>query len=345
MIDTHFEDLMEESVQHLETDFYKKKFYFSYSSLNKLLWNPAVFHQMYILGMKEERLDAHLVQGKAIHALLLEEEKFNEIFMISPANLPTGNLRVVIDRVFYHHTELYRHGDERQKLEEFQDAVVDVMKDMNYHQSLKTDQQRLDKVLTTEAYNYWSFLKMKGNKTLIDQETYDFCKNAVDMIKTNQDLCKLICCNPTDFENKEVFNEHAFQLDITDKVYGLKGIIDNLVIDHDAKVIFVNDIKTTAKELKDFPETVEYYSYWLQAVVYLSAASMQFYHLIEEGYQMKFHFVVIDRAFQTYAFPVTEGTINKWLDKFKEVIEIADWHYTNRSYDLPYQFAKGLVAL
>jgi len=345
MIDTHFEDLMEESVKHLETDFYKKKFYFSYSSLNKLLWNPAVFHQMYILGMKEERLDAHLVQGKAIHALLLEEEKFNEIFMISPANLPTGNLRTVLDRVFYHHNQLVKQGDDRQKLDEYPDTVIDVMKEMNYHQSLKTDQQRLDKVLTTEAYNYWNFLKMKGNKTLIDQETYDYCKNAVDMIKTNQDLCKLICCNSTDFDNKEVLNEHAFQLDITGKIYGLKGIIDNLVIDHDARTIFVNDIKTTAKDLKDFPETVEYYSYWLQAVVYLSAVSIQYADLVGAGYQLKFHFVVIDRAFQAYAFPVTEGTMDKWLDKFKEVIEIADWHYTNRSYDLPYQFAKGLMAL
>jgi hypothetical protein len=165
------------------------------------------------------------------------------------------------------------------------------------------------------------------------------------MIKTNQDLCKLICCNPTDFDNKEVFNEHAFQLDIAGKIYGLKGIIDNLVIDHDAKTIFVNDIKTTAKDLKDFPETVEYYSYWLQAVVYLSAVGMQYVHLIEQGYQLKFHFVVIDRAFQAYAFPVTDTTMHSWLDKFKETLEIADWHYTNRSYDLPYQFAKGLMAL
>ena len=53
MIDTQFEDLMQESVQHLEKDFYKQKFYFSYSSLNKLLWNPAVFYQLYVMGLKE----------------------------------------------------------------------------------------------------------------------------------------------------------------------------------------------------------------------------------------------------------------------------------------------------
>lgn len=346
MIDTQFEDLMQASVEHLEKDFYSKKFYFSYSSLNKLLWNPAVFHQLYVLGMKEEKLDSHLVQGKIIHALLLEEEKFNDLFIISPANLPTGNLRTVIDRVFYHHQELKRNGDLREKLEEFDQAILDVMKDMNYHQSLKTDQQRLDKVLTAEAFNYWSFLQMKGNKTLIDQESYEFCKNAVELIKTNKQLCNLIGCDLTDFDNKEVFNEMPFQIDIASKPFGLKGIIDNIVIDHDAKTVFVNDIKTTSKDLKDFPESIEYYSYWLQAIIYVSMAALTYGHLIsEQGYQLKFHFVVIDRAFQTYAFPVSESTLEKWLDKYKETIEIADWHYTNRSYELPYHFAKGLVAL
>lgn len=343
MID--FENLMQESVEHLETNFYKTKFYFSYSSLNKLIWNPAVFYQLYVLGLKEEKTESHLVQGKMIHALLLEEQKFNDMFIISPSNLPTGNLRSVLDRVFYHHIELKRNGDQREKLDEFDQAILDVMKDMNYHQSLKTDQQRLDKIFTGEAYNYWAFLQMKGNKTLIDQETYDFCKNAVDIIKTNKDLCKLIGCETTEFDNLQVFNEEPFELELRDKPFGMKGIIDNVVINHDEKVIYVNDIKTTSKDLKDFPESIEYYSYWMQAVIYLSAIGMKNSQLIESGYQLKFHFVVIDRAFQTYAFPVTESTLNKWFDRYKEVIEIAEWHYTNKSYELPYLFAKGLVAL
>lgn len=344
--DMQFEELMQESAQLLETDFYKKKFYFSYSSLNKLLWNPQVFYQMYVLGMKEEKLDAHLVQGKLIHLLLLEPEKFDQDFMVSPANLPTGNLRSVVDRVFYHHTELKRSGDPREKLEEFDGAILDVMKDMNYHQSLKTDQQRLDKILVPEAYNYWSFLQLKGDKTLVDQETYDFCKTAVELVKTNKDVCKLIGCAISDFENKEVINEQMYMMDLPGKVYGLKGIIDNIVIDHDNKTIYVNDIKTTSKDLKDFPESVEYYSYWLQAVIYMMMVAGLYPKLIEEeNYQVKFHFVVIDRTYQTYAFPVSEQTLNKWLDRTKTVLDSAEWHYVNRSYDLPYEFAKGSVVL
>ena len=48
------EDLMQESIDLMENDFYKQKFYFSYSSLNKLMWNPVVFHQLYVLKIKED---------------------------------------------------------------------------------------------------------------------------------------------------------------------------------------------------------------------------------------------------------------------------------------------------
>lgn len=348
MLSNELEELMQDSVQHIEKDFYNKKFYFSYSSMNKLLWNPAVFYQLYVMGIKEERLDAHLVQGKVIHALLLEEDKFNDQFIVSPGKLPADNLRTVVDRVFSQFTGNKDSYDALgvTDLSQMTDEILDVMKEMNYFQNLKTDQQRLDKIVVSDATNYWEFLKTKGSKVLIDQETYDFCKNAVDLIKTNKSLCQLIGCNLNDFDNKEVYNEVSFQAELGPRPFGLKGIIDNVVVDHDQKIIFVNDIKTTSKDLKDFSESVEYYSYWLQAVIYLTVMGMQYSNLItKEGYQLKFHFVVIDRAFQTYCFPVTEQTLSKWLDRFKETLDIAEWHYTNRSFELPYQFAKGLAAL
>ena len=339
------ESIMQESIEVLEKDFYKKKFYYSYSSLNKLIWNPQVFYQMYVLGLKEEKLEQHLLQGKLIHLLLLEPEMFNEEFMVTPGKLPTDSLRQVVDRVFRHYQELTRNGDDRTELVQFDGAILDVMRDMNYFQNLKTDQQRLDKVITPETISYWQFLQTKGNKTLVDPDTVKFCQDAVEIIKTNNQVCNLIGSNITDFDNKEVINEQYMQIDLPNQVYGLKGIIDNLVIDHDNRTIFINDIKTTSKDLKDFPESIEYYSYWLQAVIYMIMIGHVHQNLINAGYQVKFHFVVIDRAFQSYAFAVSEETLNKWLDRFTDCIRKAEWHYQNRSYELPYDFAQGLVVL
>lgn len=339
------ESIMEESVKVLEKDFYNKKFFYSYSSLNKLIWNPQIFYQMYVLGIKEERLDNHLVQGKLIHLLLLEPEKFEKEFMMTPGKLPGDSLRQVVDRVFNHYKELSQNGDDRTELAQFDKAILDVMFDMNYFQNLKTDQQRIDKIITPEAVSYWEFLKTKGSKTLIDPETYKFCNDAVEIIKTNDTICRLIGCNVTEFDNKQVVNELPVTAEFSNKQYGLKGIIDNIVIDHDKKVIYINDIKTTSKDLKDFPESIEFYSYWLQAVIYMIIANQLYGDLIGNNYSVKFHFVVIDRTFQSYAFPVSDATLDKWLDRFQECIDKAEWHYHNKNYDLPYDFAKGLVVL
>jgi hypothetical protein len=339
------EDIMQQSIQIMENDFYSKPFQFSYSSLNKLMWNPQAFYQMYVLGNREEKTESYLVNGKIVHALLLEPDKFNDQFIISPGKLPTDSLRSVIDRVYTHAQELQANGDQRTEFTDFSDAVLDVLKDINLHQSLKTDQQRIDKVYTPEAISYWDFLKSKGNKTLIDQETYDFCKTGVDLIKMNPQICNLIGCNLTEFSNKEVFNELPVECNINNKHFGIKGIIDNLVIDHDAKTININDIKTTSKDLKDFPESIEFYNYWMQSAIYCTIIAIKFINLIDRGYSLKFNFVVIDKAYQVYAFPVSENTLNSWFNRLTETLDKAEWHYVNKSYDLPYDFAIGKVTL
>jgi hypothetical protein len=339
------EQIMQESIEIMENDFYAKPFKFSYSSLNKLMWNPQAFYQMYVLGNREEKTESYLVNGKIIHCLLLEPEKFDQQFIVSPGKLPTDSTRSVVDRVYAHATELQANGDQRTEFTDFSDAVLDVLKDINLHQSLKTDQQRIDKMYTSEAMNYWEFLKAKGNKTLIDQETYEFCSTGVDLIKLNKEVCELIGCNLNDFSNKEVFNELPVDITINDKPFGLKGIIDNILIDHDAKIININDIKTTSKELKDFPESIEFYNYWMQAAIYSTIIAIKFLNLIDRGYQLKFHFVVIDRNYQVYPFPVSENTLNNWFDRLNTTLEKANWHYTNKSYDLPYDFALHKVTL
>jgi hypothetical protein len=339
------EDLMQESIQIMENDFYTKPFKFSYSSLNKLMWNPQAFYQMYVLGNREEKTESYLVNGKIIHCLLLEPDKFDQQFIVSPANLPTGSTRNVVDRVFAHATELQKNGDARTEFAEFSDAVLDVLKDINLHQSLKTDQQRIDKVYTIEAISYWDFLKSKGDKTLIDQDNYDFCKTGVDLIKLNKQVCALLGCDTNEFSTKEVFNEFPLEVGINDKPFGLKGIIDNMVIDHDKKTIYINDVKTTSKDLKDFQESIEFYNYWMQAAIYSSLIGIKYIDLIDAGYEVKFHFIVIDRNFQVYPFLVSNNTLDSWFTRLTQALEKANWHYINKSYDLPYDFATGRMTL
>ena len=83
-----------------ESEFYSSPFKFSYSSLNKLMYAPSVFYKEYVLKMREVRTDAHLVEGKMVHYLLLDSANFKDRFIIASSALPTGNTKDVIDIVF-----------------------------------------------------------------------------------------------------------------------------------------------------------------------------------------------------------------------------------------------------
>ncbi len=173
------------NVLALEEAFYSKKFHFSYSSLSKLLYSPKLFYSQYVLNQREEKLGAHLIEGKVIHCLLLEPEKFNEKFMVSPLSLPSENSKAVIDKVFQHAKQNMLLDSELKSLDS---VIIDILKEANLHQSLKTDEQRVDKIVTDQTISYYSFLKEKEGKDVIDTETYTKCKESVEVLKQNPDV-------------------------------------------------------------------------------------------------------------------------------------------------------------
>jgi len=152
--------------------------------------------------------------------------------------------------------------------------------------------------------------------------------------------------NVTDFEMDpiESYNEKYLECNLKDHNFGLKGYIDRYVIDHESKEITIIDFKTTSKPLDKFAETVDYYNYWMQAVIYITLVIKSHEQDITD-YKINFKFVVIDSYDQVYTFDVADETKSEWYTGFYEVLEQAKYHYDERDYTLPYQFAKGNVIL
>lgn len=335
----------------LEQAFYSKPFNFSYSSLNKLLGSPKRFYKEYILKDKEDLLDSYLVEGKLIHNLLLDNGTFDKYFILSPSKLPGDSTRSVIDKVYAIGKEIA----EKDKIVDqfltddlavYGDEVLDILKEINLHQSLKTDQQRLDKIITDESKSYWEFLKSKGGKTLVDAETLDKCTKAAVDIKTNMKIRNLLGIDHVNTDDKMVYNEIPLEASLGDNYpFGLKGILDNLVVDINTKTVWINDFKTTSKSLVDFPETVEYYNYWLQAVIYKKLALEFLKGVLDDSWTIEIRFIVADKSNTVYAFLVTENTLKTWEERYNTVLEHAKWHYKERNYNLPYDFALGNITL
>lgn len=325
--------------------FYKETFYFSYSSINKLLFSPRMFYDHYILKKREDSTDAHLVSGKALHCLLLEEDKFDEQFIIMPGKVPSDNNLVVVTNIFNKY--YIPMGNDTLTLEDFPNEILTQLLSINLHQSLKTDQQRLDKIFTEQNIEYFNFLKAKENKTVIDQTTLDACKVSVEALRNHPTVRALLQLDADKTQNIKVLNEQKLSTEPAKYSFGFKGILDNVVIDYDAKKIFINDLKTTGKPLQDFPDSVEYYKYWIQAVVYQQLIWVNYIKDLKDykDWDIIITFIVIDKYNQIYPFQVSRETLVEWKKKFLGVLDVIDYHYTNKDYTLPYELALGNVTL
>jgi hypothetical protein len=323
----------------LEQEFYSKPFYMSYSGLNKMLFSPMLWYKHYVLQQREEKVESYLIDGKVIHTLLLDDGSFDKNFILLPSTLPTGNSRLVIDKLFAKAQE--------GTLTDNSSTIIEILKEINLHQALKTDEQRIAKIITDETTSYFEFLKSKGKRDLIDSETLQRCNEAVDILRNDSRTGDLLGLYKSEMENIEMFNEIELSIDkdITQLSFGLKGIADSIQVNHDKKCIYINDLKTTGKTISDFEETIKFYNYNLQAAVYHRLVKHHYKSILKDDWTLHFNFIVIDKYNQVYCFEVSKSTLSLWDDELKKKLLEADWHYKNKQYNLPYKFATSQVIL
>ena len=281
-------------------------------------------------------MDKHLIEGRLIHLLLLEPDRFDKEFVMSPLKMPTDSVRKILK-------DLIKYG--KDSLEDLEPEIMTALEDHNLYQSFKDDSKKLAKIQTEESEAYFKFLMTTG-KTIIDADTFARCMDRVVIIRANDDVTKLLMQEATDFEMDtiQVYNEKKLECKLKDFDFGLKGIIDKYIIDDEAKTITVVDLKTTAKSLENFVETVDFYNYWLQSAIY-SILILKNVDKNQQNYKIIFKFVVIDKYDQVYVFPVSEETQLKWMSALRDILQRANYHYSERIYDLPYDFANGNITL
>jgi hypothetical protein len=326
-----------------EEEFYSKEFQFSYSSINKLMFSPTLFYRDYVLGKREESTDKHLVEGKLIHCLLFEPGNLKNKFNIIPSKVPTDSVKKVLyllkDQPFKPES-LLSTDPNHQKL------ILDALESENLYQTLKEDSKRLEKIQTQDNDVYWKFLNT-SKLDVIDQDTLTKCQEQIDIIKENKDVMELFNASQTDFEldGAKSFVEKPLMIQkLKDYSFGLKGIVDYYKIDDERKEVVICDLKTTSKTISDFKETIDFYNYWLQMAIY---GRLVFENLTEDekDYQIMCKFVVIDKYNQVYVFDVADETLISWGVSLITALNVAQYHYEQRNYSLPYMFLTQRIVL
>jgi hypothetical protein len=339
----------EEDKHLLEAEFYNTPFFFSYSSLNRLMLSPSIFYKEYVLKEKEVKTERHLLEGTLTHFLLLEGNNFDDNFIITPEALPSDNSKKVANEIHRIYEAQVKEDPSKADLElgDFEPEILEVLAEMNLHQSVG-EAKRAGKIIEPKTIAYFNYLKVKDTKEIIDSTMLDKASLGVEKIKANADIMTLLGMDKeVDGETFAVYNEIALKMDMPDLPFGLKGIIDNMTIDVPTKTININDFKTSGKALSDFPDTVEYWKYWLQAVIYIKLAKEFFKAVINNDpeWKINFRFVVFDKYDHLYAYPVTSDTLKEWEKQAELVLNAAKYHYDSKDFTLPYEFAVGNVKL
>jgi hypothetical protein len=328
-----------------EEQFYSKEFKFSYSSLNKLLFSPSLFYKDYILGDREIKTEKYLIEGSVVHCLLFEPENFSKKFNLVPGKTPSDGIIKVLRKFKEICTVNNIWTDFMSNAPEWTNLILEALKEENLFQALKLDSARLEKVQTDDAKEYWNFLNNSAFD-IIDQATYDKCSEYVEVIKANEDVMALFEGKQTDFalDPLSVYAEKPLDCALKDKPFGLKGIIDFYKVDEEKQLITICDLKTTSKGISEFRETVDFYKYWLQAAIY---CKLVFENLDEkqQEYEIIYKFVVIDNYKQVYVFDVSRDSLTMWTNALSDVLKIAEYHYINKNYSLPYEFLVEKVTL
>jgi len=328
----------------LERKFYDETFYFSYSGLNTLLETPSKFYNDYVLKNREEQVGKHLLEGTLIHFLVLDGEDFDSKFIVAPESLPSESSIGIINSVYKEHIKL--KGLENATLVDYGEVILNILQEKDLHQRLKEDTKRIEKVADIKGQDYFNFLKTKGKRTIIDGALLDKCSRRADTIKANESVRAVLGLDLDHDRSKYgIYNELELSMEPDEFSFGFKGILDNLVVDVERKMVTINDFKTTGKSLKYFSESVEHWNYWLQAAMYKKLTRNFLKDVLDKDWTIDFNFIVFDRFDQLYIFPVTETTISNWEERCQAVLNQAKYHYVSREFELPYAFAKGNVKL
>ena len=329
----------------LEQEFFETPFLMSYSGLSKLTFSPAAFYNNYVCKQKGDQGNQGMNEGKLIHCMLLNPETFDDTFLVLPDKMPADNPRQIINTVFEYRKLLVQATSEDiapKLLIEYKENILETMKSMGVYQALKTDEQRLEKVMDENCMDYWAYLLAKDSKTIVDYDTVEFAKTVARKFQENNQLKYLMGVDRDPMKGKvEVMNEVELARFPDDLPFGRRGFIDNLVIDHGQKKVFINDIKKSSKDIASFPESIEFYRYWMQSATYYQLVLNYLKENVADwsSYQIEFRFIVIDNYLQMAAIKVSDETMLKWIEMTDVELQKAKWHFENRNFSLPHAFA------
>lgn len=289
----------------------------SNSALNALDPQLGGSPKKFILFFDEEHtpdINKSMETGTLIHQFVDQEDKFAIADVAKPS-----------DHSARWAEEVYRaYGSDPTD-----DQVINIKNIFKLHNSVKKEDTILTK-FEKECWEYLQFLDKADGKVIMTEAMRDKVVNCYNAIKEHEAAYRLLFA-PTEITGLQ--REKEKQLYVLDvKGYDAKGLIDCILIDHENKVIEINDLKTThtnpygfvpALGIKDTP--FEYRKYYRQLAWYGKLIRTKY-----PDYIIKFNVIVVSTVtFECAVFQIAISWIKKGLGEIESLVERFKYHEEN----------------
>ena len=311
--------------------------------------SPAEFKR-YWDGQLPSLKTTALEFGNLVHLAVLEPHLLN--YVVDKTNTP-DKIRDIVNEVYANvKPEVNPFDlDAPQGINEFityGPAIISACDKLTYGATWK-EETRLNKVLSQGGSYFALLAEAEANDQFVitqaQEERLDACLAGINRDKVGQGMIYMVSEEYTNGKPNgiEYFNEQEVVWQEDGLSFPLKGKIDRLRVDHTAGEYTVIDLKTTGKQLAQFPKSFEDYHYARQMAAYEIAAAKWVAEKFGTGYKPSHRHVIV--AVETRGdhragkFIIKRKTIDAGRAEYNSLLERLQYHFETGDWVNDYEYA------
>lgn len=262
------EILNEKAYRALEID--------SYSSIKDFLEDRKKYYKKHITkeGVEEEE-SKFLRKGNLADTLFFSPGQFDDKFSLTSVQAPSGQMLSFVEALY--HKSVDCMADDGTLTRKFDTLTKEAYNEVKFDragnivafkQKGATLEAIIEKFMDSDAELYYRQLMSSVGKSTVELYEVQNAEKTVKEIRNNW-VTKEIA-NIKSSKTVDVYTQFPIIFEYLG--YKLKSLLDQLVVDHEAKEITPWDLKTCWDNEKEFQTNWYKFKYYLQAAVYYLAA-------------------------------------------------------------------------
>jgi len=257
-----------------------------------------------------------LTFGSAVDAIITGgQEEFEQHFIVADFPPIKESIKSIVKSLFD------TYGDSYEDLADIPSSYIISITEMASFQLNWKPETRAEKI-RVEGCEYYSMLRRSIGKTLIDTTTMDLIERTVQALRTSPATQLLFA------PDSNLIHEYQLKFKATLEGIDYRCMADLIITDHENKIVYPIDLKTSSHAEWDFYESFKQWRYDIQARLYwrIIRANMDMDEQFKDYTLADYTFAVVNKKTLvplTWKYPDTQKTGTLVYGKQKQ-IELED---------------------